>query len=91
MPIPVARAHPLCNDGFTSFSPGVAVRHKILCAVAVLLPAALPAQSVITTAGAAPHFDDNAWPIAEAARSFSQEDDITVLTLTFAPAEVLHA
>jgi sigma-B regulation protein RsbU (phosphoserine phosphatase) len=29
--------------------------------------------------------------IAEAAQSFGQEDDITVLTLTFAPAEVAHA
>jgi hypothetical protein len=29
--------------------------------------------------------------IAEAAARFGQEDDITVLTLTFAPAEVLHA
>ncbi|MGH9605971.1 MAG: PP2C family protein-serine/threonine phosphatase [Terracidiphilus sp.] len=29
--------------------------------------------------------------IARAAQSFGQEDDITVLTLTFAPAEVLHA
>jgi Stage II sporulation protein E (SpoIIE) len=29
--------------------------------------------------------------IAEAAQAFGQEDDITVLTLTFAPAEVLHA
>ncbi|MFP5235258.1 MAG: PP2C family protein-serine/threonine phosphatase [Acidobacteriota bacterium] len=29
--------------------------------------------------------------IARAAQQFGQEDDITVLTLTFAPAEVLHA
>jgi phosphoserine phosphatase RsbU/P len=29
--------------------------------------------------------------IAAAAQAFGQEDDITVLTLTFAPAEVLHA
>lgn len=29
--------------------------------------------------------------IATAAQAFGQEDDITVLTLTFAPAEVLHA
>jgi hypothetical protein len=29
--------------------------------------------------------------IAHAAQAFGQEDDITVLTLTFAPAEVLHA
>ncbi|HWG22310.1 MAG TPA: SpoIIE family protein phosphatase [Terracidiphilus sp.] len=29
--------------------------------------------------------------IADAAQAFGQEDDITVLTLTFAPAEVLHA
>jgi serine phosphatase RsbU (regulator of sigma subunit) len=29
--------------------------------------------------------------IAAAAQVFGQEDDITVLTLTFAPAEVLHA
>lgn len=29
--------------------------------------------------------------IARAAQAFGQEDDITVLTLTFAPAEVLHA
>jgi serine phosphatase RsbU (regulator of sigma subunit) len=29
--------------------------------------------------------------IAKAAELFGQEDDITVLTLTFAPAEVLHA
>lgn len=29
--------------------------------------------------------------IAAAAQQFGQEDDITVLTLTFAPAEVLHA
>jgi phosphoserine phosphatase RsbU/P len=29
--------------------------------------------------------------IARAAQHFGQEDDITVLTLTFAPAEVLHA
>jgi serine phosphatase RsbU (regulator of sigma subunit) len=29
--------------------------------------------------------------IAEAAAQFGQEDDITVLTLTFANAEVLHA
>ncbi|MGA7521243.1 MAG: PP2C family protein-serine/threonine phosphatase [Acidobacteriaceae bacterium] len=29
--------------------------------------------------------------IAQAAQAFGQEDDITVLTLTFAPAEVLHA
>jgi len=29
--------------------------------------------------------------IARAARAFGQEDDITVLTLTFAAAEVLHA
>jgi len=29
--------------------------------------------------------------IAKAAEQFGQEDDITVLTLTFAPAEVLHA
>jgi hypothetical protein len=29
--------------------------------------------------------------IATAAQSFGQQDDITVLTLTFAPAEVLHA
>ena len=28
--------------------------------------------------------------IAAAAQQFGQEDDITVLTLTFAPAEVLH-
>ena len=28
--------------------------------------------------------------IAEAAQEFGQEDDITVLTLTFAPAEVLQ-
>jgi len=29
--------------------------------------------------------------IAQAAQAFGQEDDITVLTVTFAPAEVLHA
>lgn len=29
--------------------------------------------------------------IADAAQQFGQEDDITVLTITFAPAEVLHA
>jgi len=29
--------------------------------------------------------------IARAAQQFGQEDDITVLTVTFAPAEVLHA
>lgn len=29
--------------------------------------------------------------LAMAAQQFGQEDDITVLTLTFAPAEVLHA
>lgn len=29
--------------------------------------------------------------IAQAAQQFGQQDDITVLTLTFAPAEVLHA
>jgi hypothetical protein len=29
--------------------------------------------------------------IAYAARAFGQDDDITVLTLTLAPAEVLHA
>ncbi len=29
--------------------------------------------------------------IAQAARQYGQQDDITVLTLTFAPAEVLHA
>jgi serine phosphatase RsbU (regulator of sigma subunit) len=29
--------------------------------------------------------------IAHAAQEFGQDDDITVLTLTFAPAEVLHA
>ena len=29
--------------------------------------------------------------VAEAAQAFGQEDDITVLTLTFTPAEVLHA
>jgi phosphoserine phosphatase RsbU/P len=29
--------------------------------------------------------------IAAAAQQFGQEDDITVFTLTFAPAEVLHA
>ena len=29
--------------------------------------------------------------IAHAAQAFGQEDDITVLTLTLAPAEVLHA
>jgi serine phosphatase RsbU (regulator of sigma subunit) len=29
--------------------------------------------------------------IAQAAQNFGQEDDITVLTLTLAPAEVLHA
>jgi hypothetical protein len=28
---------------------------------------------------------------AQAARRFGQEDDITVLTLTLIPAEVLHA
>ncbi len=29
--------------------------------------------------------------IASAAQNFGQEDDITVLTLTFSPAEVQHA
>ncbi len=29
--------------------------------------------------------------IAQAAKNFGQEDDITVLTLALAPAEVLHA
>jgi hypothetical protein len=29
--------------------------------------------------------------IAHTAQSFGQEDDVTVLTLTLAPAEVLHA
>jgi hypothetical protein len=29
--------------------------------------------------------------IAQAAQQFGQDDDITVLTLTLAPAEVLHA
>ncbi|HTW65587.1 MAG TPA: SpoIIE family protein phosphatase, partial [Bryobacteraceae bacterium] len=29
--------------------------------------------------------------IARAAQAFGQQDDITVLTLQFAPAEVLHA
>jgi phosphoserine phosphatase RsbU/P len=33
----------------------------------------------------------SAQSIAQAAQAFGQEDDITVLTLTFAPAEVLHA
>jgi hypothetical protein len=33
----------------------------------------------------------SAGEIAAAAQAFGQEDDITVLTLTFAPAEVLHA
>jgi serine phosphatase RsbU (regulator of sigma subunit) len=28
--------------------------------------------------------------IAQAAQQFGQEDDITVLTVTFAPAQVLH-
>lgn len=35
--------------------------------------------------------DRSAEEIAGAAQEFGQEDDITVLTLTFAPAEVLHA
>lgn len=34
---------------------------------------------------------ESAEGIAQAAQAFGQEDDITVLTLTFAPAEVLHA
>jgi serine phosphatase RsbU (regulator of sigma subunit) len=34
---------------------------------------------------------ESAEAIAAAAQAFGQEDDITVLTLTFAPAEVLHA
>ena len=34
---------------------------------------------------------ESAESIARAAQNFGQEDDITVLTLTFAPAEVLHA
>jgi phosphoserine phosphatase RsbU/P len=29
--------------------------------------------------------------VAESARAFGQEDDITVLTVRFAPAEVLYA
>ena len=29
--------------------------------------------------------------VAQTAQAFGQEDDITVLTLTYAPAEVLHA
>jgi serine phosphatase RsbU (regulator of sigma subunit) len=33
----------------------------------------------------------SAGQIAAAAQAFGQEDDITVLTLTFAPAEALHA
>jgi phosphoserine phosphatase RsbU/P len=35
--------------------------------------------------------NQSAEQIANAAQAFGQEDDITVLTLTFAPAEVLHA
>jgi hypothetical protein len=34
---------------------------------------------------------ESASQIAETAQSFGQEDDITVLTLAYAPAEVLHA
>ncbi|MGH9606806.1 MAG: SpoIIE family protein phosphatase [Terracidiphilus sp.] len=34
---------------------------------------------------------ESAPKIAQTAQAFGQEDDITVLTLTFAPAEVLHA
>ncbi len=34
---------------------------------------------------------ESAEAIAQAAQAFGQEDDITVLTLTFAPAEILHA
>ncbi|MGH9605972.1 MAG: SpoIIE family protein phosphatase [Terracidiphilus sp.] len=35
--------------------------------------------------------NQSAESIAQAAQAFGQEDDITVLTLAFAPAEVLHA
>jgi len=35
--------------------------------------------------------NQSAEQIADAARAFGQEDDITVVTLAFAPAEVLHA
>jgi hypothetical protein len=35
--------------------------------------------------------NQSAEAIAQAAQAHGQEDDITVLTLTFAPAEVLHA
>ncbi len=34
---------------------------------------------------------ESAAKVAEAAQAFGQEDDITVLTLSFAPAEVVHA
>ncbi len=37
------------------------------------------------------HTAGSAAEIAAAAQKFGQEDDITVLTVTFAPAEVLHA
>jgi hypothetical protein len=33
----------------------------------------------------------SAGQIARAAQSFGQQDDITVLTLQYAPAEVVHA
>ena len=35
--------------------------------------------------------NQSAHSIAQAAQAFGQEDDITVLTLQYAPAEVLHA
>jgi hypothetical protein len=35
--------------------------------------------------------DEPAEKVAQAAQQFGQEDDITVLTLRFAPAEAPHA
>ena len=56
----------------------------------ITLPLALSAQSIQTVPPQQGVWQAGDNP-ARAAQAHGQEDDITVLTVTFAPAEVLHA